>query len=111
MFSNTYSDRAALSSPPPWTIPESLRSAFIMSGRTDVVPFYFVNVEQNKARNAQVWRRADINDLIRQAKSRTMIGTYGIPTTNDVLDLLLNHSDRINGRHMLVIGSERPWLE
>ena len=55
------------------------------------------------------WTQQDVEDQIRAAATGTLPGTYGIPQTNVVRDQLAQAN--LTGKTVLVIGSEKPWLE
>jgi hypothetical protein len=57
-----------------------------------------------------VWEAAVIDDWVRQCEAGTLQGTYGAEYTKQLREALRQAKNIVQGR-VLVIGSERPWVE
>jgi hypothetical protein len=59
-----------------------------------------------------VWTKEEIEKNLALIENRTLHGTYGVGSTNMVRDALLDSTAiDLRNKTILVIGSERPWLE
>ena len=75
-----------------------------------VEQYYFNQVYHGKTANESEWPSAEVDKQIKACASGTLFGTYGVPETNALKDGLL-HAPGLKGGRVLVIGSERPWVE
>lgn len=57
-----------------------------------------------------VWTKETIHEMLQSLNNSTMKGTYGVDVANELRDLIKSKMD-ISGKSVLIIGSERPWLE
>ena len=55
------------------------------------------------------WSLEEVESQLNQLKNGTLKGTYGVNIVNTVSDLVFKMD--LKGKSVLVIGSERPWLE
>jgi FkbM family methyltransferase len=115
LFSNTDNDAPSPRWPPPKGMPAVMKDDFTMHGQAEIMYQY----EQNKYAGGQaaenVWTKEDIDRQVASAKAGTLEGTYGLQETKDVIrsirEACAKHDLCIKGLHVMVIGSERPWLE
>mmetsp|Transcript_14418 Transcript_14418/g.31038 ORF Transcript_14418/g.31038 Transcript_14418/m.31038 type:complete len:403 (+) Transcript_14418:184-1392(+) len=101
----------------PVLFPEVLKDEFLMGGRVILVPNYITWGLKNGGQGQSylmssrkiVWTKQMVDDQIAHAESRTLGGTYGVEKTAAVIDLMWHM--KLQGKRVLVVGSERPWLE
>jgi len=101
----------------PVYIPKVLENEFLMDGRVTLVPNYIDWGLKNGGTGQSyltssrqiVWTKQMIDTQIAQAKNRTLVGTYRVEKTTATLDLMQHM--KLEGKRVLVVGSERPWLE
>ncbi len=93
----------------PRMIPYQLISEFTMNKRMTLKLWYF---NQGFMNNKKVlnWTEKLINEQIKQVANGTLKGSYSIKVTAILLQGLKLAGNIKNGR-VLVIGSERPWVE
>ncbi len=108
LFDSTF-DFAPLEWPPPKQIPDSMRDAFTMGGRVSVVPYYFQQKYSGGDAHENKWTRELIETISNELMKKTHEGSYGVETTNAVKSILMDAD--LGGKSVLVIGSERPWIE
>lgn len=96
----------------PYPLPEQLINLYTLGGAIRVHNWKrFVNVYLGgDAKDTNTWDEELLNDVINQVDSGTHEGTYGRGETNRVRDHLRD-SGKVKGKRVLVIGSEKPWLE
>ena len=58
----------------------------------------------------KTWTMQLVDKWITECKKGSLPGTYGVEETKHVFEGL-KHVKRLNGGHVLVVGSENPWLE
>lgn len=115
LFNNSFNDAPATRWPPPERIPDILFDDFTMGKQIDV-QYKYEMLRYSGANAAEnVWKKEDIDQLIIQVKNSTLEGTYGRKETNiakhAIREACIKHKQCVKGLHVLVIGSERPWLE
>jgi Caenorhabditis protein of unknown function, DUF268 len=95
----------------PRTIPHELLPYYSMNGYVSVT--YYRPFLQNSYLDARVitWSVSLIERNMKQLKQRKHRGTYGIRSTNMIQDFMNNGPISIKGQRVLVIGTERPWIE
>lgn len=97
---------------PPREIPAHLHDEFTFGGRVRVEPHPGGPFNQrylgSTAATAE-WSRELVDDWKAKCEAGTLDGTYGTASTNALRDALLHVN--IEGAHVLVVGSERPWVE
>lgn len=57
-----------------------------------------------------VWSEEFISEQIKLAANDALTGTYGLGVTGNLKNMLQKNFD-LNGKSILVIGSEKPWVE
>lgn len=57
------------------------------------------------------WPHTEIEDMKQKAKQGTLEGTYGRKITNSFYQRLLQVKHLFQDKHILVIGSQKPWVE
>ena len=96
-----------------WKIPPEILEMFTYEKR---VPFALMPMDDSKwtAQKDEelIWTQSDIELLKEVFKSGTMRGGYGVETVKNMSEIMQNHMlEQINGGHVLVIGSQTPWIE
>jgi hypothetical protein len=111
LCTNAAIDQGSLESHSPKEIPDSMLHLFTYGGRVPLVPFREFFDQQYLGANAMqpVWTERDVNDMIELASRGELNGNYGISETNWVIEGLKRAN--VKGKHVLVIGSENPWVE
>lgn len=112
LMRNAAIDTAMRQLHPPRVIPLELLNDYTYNGHITVVydPRLFFNQRYlGGAALQSVWTAELINGWVSQCANRTLPGTYGIHPTNMMADAF-QHA-RLKGADVLVIGSEKPWLE
>jgi hypothetical protein len=94
----------------PRTIPKQLMKYYSMNGKIKVGKYYFDQKYHGGKAKVSTWTKEEIELQIRLAKRGKLKGTYSISETNALRDGL-KHAKGIKGGRVLVIGSERPWVE
>ena len=94
-------------------IPAELRAAYTMDGRVKLRKWFFdmpkVQYLGTKV-NIPIWTKDFIESMVKSARQGLLKGTYGIKSTNALRDGL-SHSPAIKDGRVLVIGTEKPWVE
>ena len=107
---NAAIDAVGWESPPPRQIPEAMRAAFTFDGRVVLSEYYFNQKYLGATASESLWTRERVDEMIQQARTRTLVGNYGLSETGWVIEGLarmnLSRADEV-----LVIGSENPWVE
>jgi len=57
------------------------------------------------------WTPEMLDNAMAEAANGTLEGTYGVGATMEVSNILQQQQSAIDGKHLFVIGSEKPWLE
>merc|ERR1711865_600749 len=112
LWTSSVLDAAQTLSPePPRKIPTILEKHFTYGSQVLVKPWYFNERSHfDKIEEAtSVWTKEDVDDQVNQAHQGKLRGTYTIAETN-LLRSAMKRMD-LNGKHVLVIGSRRPWVE
>ena len=114
MFSNPLYDMPAERWPPPSEIPLAFLSDYTMDGKVAVGKFYLNHRYAGGSASDSDWSKEKIDEWILRAQQGLLEGTYGTGDTNNVYRACVSlHATELSvqGRHMLVVGSENPWLE
>jgi hypothetical protein len=90
-------------------IPDDMLEWFTYGGKVDVRSWMFNQVYLNGEASVNKWTVEEIENQKVQCLAGTLKGTYGVLVTNNVLKGL--QSMGLTNASVLVIGSERPWLE
>ena len=96
----------------PTEIPEELVPYYTLSGLIPIKPHprHFQDAYLGKDARSNVWSREDIDEKIKQAQEGILKGTYNSAGYTTELKDRLAALD-LKGKHVLVIGSEDPWVE
>jgi len=95
----------------PFPPPKELMPFYTMNGAIEFQEWNrFNNIYLGGEAKANVWSESEIEDLIIAIEKGTAEGTYGDNFTKSIRDYVRDHFD-VKGQSVLVIGSERPWLE
>lgn len=97
--------------PPPKEIPREMLAEFTLGGRVPVIPFYNAARYQGGEAQTPKWTKADIERMKAELLVGTLEGSYGAETTNSLYGVLQQGSSYLVGKRVLVLGSERPWVE
>lgn len=115
LFNNTDSDAPAVHWPPPEGIPDVMLDDFTMGNKIKIDYRYDMVRYSGAQAMENVWTKDFVNDQVAKAQSGTLEGTYGLTETNHVIQTIreacVKHNQCVKGLHVMVIGSERPWLE
>jgi len=121
--------KAVVEWPPPRKIPEHFLYSFTVGGRIPVGSFYFAQKYAESTALHSIWTSKDVNryvqatykvrkSLNRSAGSKNVplrliprISRYGAQNTLDIALAMKKWEHEIQNKHVLVVGSERPWLE
>ena len=112
LLRNSAIDGGRPAGPPP-SIPSEMMMFFTYGGRVPIVPYgggMLDNHYFGKTAEMPVWRKDLVEDWKLKCANGNLEGTYGLDETMHVYQGLLRMSTLKNG-HLLVIGSEKPWLE
>lgn len=103
-------DRPATSWPPPRTIPFELLPHYLQNG---AVSFYGTQFYEEKQAGGVTevphFGKTEMETMTASAKAGTLVGSYGAASTNAVLQAM--EAIPVAGKHVLVIGTQRPWVE
>lgn len=95
----------------PYPLPDQLHYLYSLNGAVEVSHLKrFSNIYLGKNALENHWDEEKIETIIMELKNGKHGGSYGFHQTNQVLHHL-NATGKIHGSRVLVIGSERPWLE
>jgi len=115
LFNNTYNDAPAAHWPPPDGIPDVMMNDFTMGNQVKVNYQFDMQRYSGLTARENLWKKDDVDAWVAMAKSGTLEGTYGVGETNQVIrtirEACVKHNQCVKGLHVMVIGSERPWLE
>ena len=95
----------------PYPLPKRLHSLYSLNGSVEIVhwkQFKSIYLGQNALENH--WDEEKIKTIMLELENGTHEGSYGFVTTNKVLKHL-KITGKIRGSRVLVIGSQRPWIE
>jgi hypothetical protein len=107
------------------TIPKSLNADFTYDGRIKVKPWYFENVfPSNRTTGVsgvkdnvyldEQWSKEAIERKVAAVRKNYWLfvnGAYGSDETETLYDTLKSHKEALYDKHVLVVGSETPWVE
>lgn len=97
----------------PPRVPDVMLSAFTYDGRISIVPYGESLLNQqylDGMAETPDWLNSTIEQWKSQCTKGTLNGNYGRGETKNVLEGL-QRMPSVKGGHVLVIGSENPWLE
>lgn len=114
LMTNAAIDAVMKEPEPPKSIPGEMLDAFTYGGKIPVK--YWLPNEQifnqrylSKEALTPTWEKTMIDDWAKQCSRRELHGTYGTGATRQLLDALQHVT--VQGASVLVIGSEKPWVE
>ncbi|CAG2256969.1 unnamed protein product [Mytilus edulis] len=110
LFKNEYVDSSHGLVHAPRKIPSILLNDYTMNGKMKVHTAYFNQQYLGSTARTPIWTKSLLNEYVALAKEGKLFGTYGIPETNALRDGL-QHAPGVKGGRVLVIGSEKPWVE
>jgi hypothetical protein len=94
----------------PYPPPQELMPYYTLNGMITFTKLKrFVNVYLGGQALQNVWTKEMVEEGIEQVGTGTLLGTYGNTVTSGVRDKLRNAD--LQGKTVLVIGSETPWVE
>lgn len=94
----------------PFPPPEELVPFYTMDGLIDLIPDKRLeNVYLGGRAFRNVWTREKVEEQMASVAEGTLHGSYGPEVTNQVRDTLRKMD--LEGKSVLVIGSEQSWLE
>ena len=112
LLQNSEIDRGRPAGPPPTISPEMM-TYFTYGGRVPIIPYgggMLNNHYFGKTAEMPIWREDLVEDWKLKCANGSLAGNYGLDETMHVYQGLIRMSTLKNG-HLLVIGSEKPWLE
>lgn len=109
IYQNPYMFTASSAVIPPRHIPKELRASFSMNGRVQLRERYFNNAFFGSKRYVLDWTPSLMDEHFRQLRDGELKGSYGTKHTNEMFRLLQRIG--IRGKRVLVVGSQRPWVE
>ena len=98
---------ASDSTAPP--IPEELIPYYTFNGAIEITDHKLRKDIYLGAPITLLWSTEEIEKIIDEVRNREHYGSYSVDVTNYVSDMISTLS--IEGKSILVIGSERPWVE
>ena len=114
LMSNAEIDSAMVENEPPSTIPANMLDAFTYNGAIPVIP----HSPNGKVLNQRylsadalmsTWNRSMVDAWAALCMNRQLQGSYGVARTNEMLGAMKQVP--MKNADVLVIGSERPWIE
>jgi hypothetical protein len=111
LFRSTLLDEAG-AVPPPRDIPQAWRNDYRMDGRVVVESWYIRDVYLGKQAKQTVWTQQQIDEWKVAAMDGdfSSFGNYQVIDRSTLLDALQNVA-KIQNQTVLVVGSEKPWVE
>ena len=110
LFSNPIFDTPALQWPPPKRMPSSLRRDYTLGvPGFNVQPEYYQQRYNGVKAMESLWTFEHVEDLRNQIRKGAPAGSYGPAATLSMMKA--TNASGVRGKHVAVVGSERPWLE
>ena len=111
LMSNAEIDAPMVEKDPPSTIPADMLDAFTYNGSIPVKPYSQLFNDRYLSANAlmSTWNKSMVDSWAALCMNRQLKGTYGVEHTNELLDAMMHVP--LKNAHILVIGSEIPWVE
>lgn len=112
LMSNEAIDAPMQSKTPPAAIPDALLEHFTYKGKVELG--FYPNGPLNSRYLAgsamqSRWTKEDVESMQQKCADGVLHGTYGVEETNTAKQGLQRLD--LTGKHVLVIGSELPWIE
>jgi len=96
----------------PKEIPSEYRAEFTLDGVMAVHEQYYDEHFVENTHDVNWWTEEAVNDLVAQARAGKLHGGYGRRETENLRFALgLTAAATIAGKRVLVIGSQKPWVE
>jgi len=110
LYSNPIYDAPSVRWPPPSEIPKVLQKDYTLNGKISISKEYY-SQRYSGAANAlsNTWTISNIENWIAQSRADTLSGNYGVADCKNVKEAIRKAG--FKGKHILVIGSETPWVE
>lgn len=110
LWTNSAIDKSRPGGPAP-SLPETWRQFYSYNGRVRIVNKRLVNQQYLDAQaKSPVWQKSQIDVWSKDCAEGHLEGNYGIKATKAVFEGL-RRMPSLSGGHVLVIGSENPWIE
>ncbi len=68
-------------------------------------------VEEGRRQWIETWDETLFDRYTAALKDGRLLGSYGKPVVDEIADLLRSEHMNVTGKHVLVIGSQSPWIE
>ncbi len=94
-------------------IPEDIVDLYTYHGRVPILHLYMDNSDWTaEASPDQFWSQELIEEMRLRFREDKLAGLYGLENVKRITAHLRDHMlDRVEGGHVLVIGTQEPWLE
>jgi len=112
LWQNTAIDESRAIGPPP-DVPSKFLNLFNYNGQVEMTRYSSGLLNQQYAggkAEQSVWKEGQIEQWADDCGKGKLNGNYGISATNSVYEGLLKMPS-VKGGHILVMGSENPWIE
>ena len=127
LWSNPLIDEPSRFCSPPSIVPKWLKPQLTYNGRVGLEQYYFdaepgltfhvrSNILSKKGQILELksfqeyWTKQSIEDQMEYARKGWLAGSYGKAVLNEMKEAIDNYMD-VKDKHILVIGSEKPWIE
>ena len=111
LFSETlFSSKGHGQEKAPKKIPSDMLQGYTLNGAIPTKNWYFNQVYHGGTAKESVWSFEMVEAQKKQCSDGKLKGSYSVSETNALLDGL-RHAPNLKGGRVLVIGSERPWVE
>ena len=97
--------------PPPRSPPDAMLGEFTLGHRVNVAREYNVATYQGGSALHPSWTMAVVDKMKASLLAGKLHGTYGERASNRLLEILRSNPQHIKDKRVLVIGSEKPWVE
>jgi hypothetical protein len=121
LFSNRFSDGAALQWPPPRAPPPALERFFLQAGAVRLSNMYFAQnyagagdpATTSGSGGGGVWRVSTVERFRARLRVDDFSegSSYSAEETRKFFIYLRKHAGLFKGGHVFVLGSEQPWIE
>ena len=98
--------------PTVYDLPKDIAALYTYDYKVQLYGMYINNSKWTEQEEITVWSKEEIEygtELLAKGELR---GGYGSKTTDEIKEILQKHmDDNVNNCHVLVIGSQSPWIE
>lgn len=108
LFSTDEMDGYTFFQSPPKKIPDFLLDAFTYQNRVKIRPTF--RDDSKGKRHTLVWTQEKVAKFRSQLQDNKLTGSYGFGEVKNIQKHLSQHMN-IKNQHVLIIGSQSPWLE